>query len=162
MPSLPGPTGRALALRVPVMSDETRSRPFALVALASVYLFSLLLAVSNYGQPFPFMGRFYPGRAGEWLVFADSICSLYLIIGILKRQRLTVWLLIAYNLFDICNACVNLAQLSASEYARLAGAPIPDGDLRFNTLAAALVLMLLNVYVFGNRRHFHNSSPYLF
>jgi hypothetical protein len=144
------------------MPDETPRRPLALLALAAVYLFSLLMAVSNYGYPFPFMGRCYTGRAGEWLVFADSMISLYLVMGILKRQRLTLWLLIAYNLLDICNACVNLALFSASQYASLAGAPVPEAELRLNTFVAALVLMLLNVYVLGNRRHFNNDSPYLF
>lgn len=144
------------------MPDESRGRPLALQAIAAVYLFSLLLAASSYGYPFPFMGRVYTGRAGEWLVLADGMVSLYLVIGVLKRQRLTLWLLIAYNLVDIRNACVNLALLPASAYARLAGVPIPEGELLFNTLAAALLLMLLNLYAFGNRRHFDNGSRYLF
>ena len=144
------------------MPDATQGRPFGLNALAAAYIFFLLLSASGYGDPFPFMGRFYPGRPGELLVFADSIISLYLCIGILKRQRLTVWLLIAYNLLDICNGCVNLALISPAEYARLAGGPIPMDELRINTLAAALLLMLLNLYVFRNRRHFDNLSPYLF
>jgi len=144
------------------MTDATKGRPFGLNALAAAYLCFLLLTVSSYGYPFPFMGRFYAGRPGECLVFADSIISLYLLIGILKRQRFTVWLLIAYNLLDICNAAVNLALIPPGLYARLADAPIPEDELRFNTLAAALVLVLLNIYVFRNRRHFDNRSPYLF
>ncbi|HBG04037.1 MAG: hypothetical protein A2075_22480 [Geobacteraceae bacterium GWC2_58_44] len=144
------------------MSDEAPRRPFALVIIAAIYLFSLLLAVSNYGHPFPFMGRFCQGGAGERLVFGDSIICLYLFLGILKRQRLTVWLLIGYNLLDICNACVNLALIPVGAYAQLAGTPIPEAELRFSTIGAALLLILLSVYVFGNRRHFNNSSPYLF
>jgi hypothetical protein len=147
---------------MPLMPDATQGRPLGLHALAAAYVFFLLLTVSSYGYPFPFMGKFYPGRAGDCLVFADSMVSLYLCIGILKRQRLTVWLLIAYNLLDICNACVNLALIPPSLYARLAEAPIPEDELRFNTLAAALFLLLLNVYVFRNRRYFDNRSPYLF
>ena len=143
------------------MQDNAR-RPFGLNALAGAYLFFLLLSVASYGYPFPFMGRFYPGRAGECLVFADSIISLYLLIGIIKRQSLTVWLIIGYNLLDIGNACVNLALLTPGAYARVAGTPVPEGELRFNTLAAALVLILLNLYVFRMRRHFDNRSPYLF
>jgi hypothetical protein len=144
------------------MSDETGRRPFALFALAAVYLFSLLLAASDYGMPFPFMGSCYQGRVGEWLVFADSMICLYLVIGILKRQRFTLWLLIGYNLLDICNACVNLLRMSAEEYALCAGASVPQAELRVNTLSAALFVVLLNLYAFGNRRHFDNGSPYLF
>jgi len=144
------------------MPEHAKNRPFALSVLAALYLFFLLLTVSSYGSPFPFMGRFYPGRAGDCLVFADSIIAIHLFIGILKRQRLTLWLLIAYNLLDICNACVNLALIPTVEYARLADTPIPEGVLRFNTLAAALFLLLLNLYLFRNRRLFDNRSPYLF
>lgn len=144
------------------MSDETPGPPLPLLAVAAVYLFSMLLAASSFGAPFPFMGRCYLGRTGELLIFADSMISLYLVIGILKRQRFTLWLLIAYNLLDICNACVNLALLSPAQYASLAGVPIPESELRMNTLMAALLLMFLNVYVFGNRRLFDNRSPYLF
>jgi hypothetical protein len=144
------------------MPDTTRGRPLGLNALAAAYLFFLLLSASSYGDPFPFMGRFYPGRPGHFLVFADSMVTLYLCIGILKRQRLTAWLLIAYNLLDICNAGVNLALIAPDQYARLVGTPIPVDQLRINTFAAALFLMLLNVYVFRNRRHFDNRSPFLF
>jgi len=144
------------------MPDATRGRPFGLNALAAAYFFFLLLSAASYGDPFPFMGRFYPGRAGEGLAFFDSIISLYLCIGILRRQRLTAWLIIGYNLLDLGNACVNLVLIPPEQYALLAGTPIPMNELRINTLAAALVLMLLNLYVFRNRRHFDNLSPYLF
>ena len=144
------------------MPDTTQSRPFGLSALAAAYFFFLLLTTSSYGDPFPFMGEFYQGRAGAVLVFADSMISLYLLIGILKRQRLTVWLIIGYNLLDICNACVNLALIAPEQYARLAQVPIPVDELRFNTLVAALVLVLLSLYVFRIRDQFTNRSPYLF
>ena len=144
------------------MSAESARPPLALLAIAAVYLFSLLLAVSNYGYPFPFMGSCYTGGAADCIVFGDSMISLYFIIGILKRQRLTLWLLIAYNLLDVGNALVNLALLSPAQYASLAEAPIPEGELRLNVMVAALLLMLLNLYVFANRRHFNNRSPYLF
>lgn len=142
--------------------EETGGRPFALLLLAAIYLCSLLLAVSGYGDPFPFMGRFYLAEAGGRLVFADSMICLYLVIGILKRQRLTAWLMVGYNLLDIANACVNLAVIPPKLYAQLAGTPVPGDELRLNTIVAALVLMLLNIYVFANRRHFNNRSPYLF
>ena len=137
-------------------------RPLALFPLVLVALFSLLLAFSNYGNPFPFMGTLYQGEVAQRFVFADSLVSLYLLIGIVKRQQLTVWLLIAYNLVDICNAWVNLALIPLADYAQLAAVPVSEEDLRFNTLFATLVLMLLNLYLYRNRRQFNNYSPYLF
>lgn len=129
---------------------------------AAVYLFSFLFAASSYGDPFPLMGRFYAGRAAEALVLADSIASLYLLIGILKRQRLTLWLLVAYNLFDVCNALANLALIPAEEYARRGGAFISAAELRTNTLIAVLFLVALTAWLLLNRRHFDNKSAYLF
>ena len=144
------------------MDDAAPSRPLGLTALAAAYFFFLLMTASSYGYPFPFMGSFYQGTSAQAFVVADSIISLYLFLGILKRQRLTVWLIIGYNLLDVLNACINLVRISPAQYALLVGEPIPEDTLRLNTLASALLLMLLNVYVFRNRRHFFNRSPYLF
>ena len=144
------------------MSNDEPGRPFGLTLLAAAYFSFLLLTASTYGDPFPFMGRFYTGRPAEALVLADSLISLYLCLGILKQQRLTVWLLLGYNLLDIANACVNLALIPAADYARLAQVAVPEDELRLNTFVAATVLMLLNAYVLRNRRHFVNRSPYLF
>lgn len=142
------------------MSDERR--PLALFPLAAIALFSLLLGFSSYGNPFPFMGTIYQGEAAERFVFGDSLITLYLLIGILKRQQLTVWLLITYNLVDMTNAWVNLALIPAAEYGALAVVPVSEQDIRFNTIFATLVLTLLNVYLYRNRRQFDNPSPYLF
>jgi hypothetical protein len=118
--------------------------------------------MSSYGEPFPWMGRFYTGRPAQWLVIADSLVSLYLFLGILKRQRLTVWFIIGYNLLDIGNALVNLALIPAAEYAKVADQPVPQEGVLANTLVAALLLMLMNAYVYRRRQLFTNRSPYLF
>ncbi|QWV94547.1 hypothetical protein KP004_04995 [Geomonas oryzisoli] len=144
------------------MTVENGRRPASLWPLVLLTSFSLLLCFSSYGNPFPFMGTLYQGGAAERFVFADSLISLYLLIGVLKRQRLTVWLLIGYNLCDILNAWVNLALIPAAEYARLAGAPVPEGDLLSTTLLATIALILMNMYIFRIRRAFDNPSPYLF
>ncbi|WP_185244563.1 hypothetical protein [Citrifermentans bremense] len=142
------------------MSGE---RPrLALLPLAVVAGFSMLMAFSNYGAPFPFLGVIYEGGAAKALAFADSLISLYLLIGVLKRQQLTVWLLMAYNLFDICNAWINLAIIPFDEYARLAVVAVSEDDLRFNTLFVTVILVLLNLYLFRIRRQFDNRSLYLF
>lgn len=133
-----------------------------MIFVAAVSLLSLLLAFTSFGDPFPFMGTLYTGEAAQCLVFGDTMICLYLVIGILKRQRLTVWLLMAYNLLDICNAWVNLALIPAAEYARAAQAPVPEQDLLFNTLFASLLLVLLNLYLYRIREQFDNRSPYLF
>lgn len=136
--------------------------PFSLLPLAVVAGFSMLMAFSNYGAPFPFLGIIYEGGAAKALAFVDSLISLYLLIGVLKRQQLTVWLLMAYNLFDICNAWINLAIIPIDEYVKLAAVAVFEDDLRFNTVFATVVLLLLNLYLFRIRRQFDNRSLYLF
>ena len=143
-------------------SDETAESPFAIFALGGIYLFALVIAMAGYGHPFPFMGTFYEGGAAQRLVFADSLISLYLFIGVLRRQRLTVWLLIAYNLFDIANGLVNLALLPPSAFEKLAGAPVARSELYADTMTAVVLLLVLNLVIFANRRHFTNRSLYLF
>lgn len=138
-----------------------KKTPPALLALAGFYLFSLLLAASNLGSPFPLLGRIYRGGAGEWLGFAEVMISLYLCLGILKRQRLAFWLVIAYNLFDICNGLVNLALIAPREYAAV-GIAIPENELCINTFGAVLILLLITFCLFRKRSEFSNSSPYLF
>ncbi|MBJ6750638.1 hypothetical protein [Geomonas anaerohicana] len=144
------------------MPDESGRRPASLWPLVLLTSFSLLLCFSSYGNPFPFMGTLYQGGTAQRFVFGDSLISLYLLLGVLKRQRLTVWLLIGYNLLDICNAWVNLTLIPAAEYARLADAPVPEGDLLSSTLLASIALILMNIYIFRVRREFDNPSPYLF
>jgi len=138
------------------------NQSFGLFLVASIYLLSLLLSASNFGSPFPFLGSFYQGTAGESLTTADCLINLYLFIGILKRQRLTLWLLLAYNLYDICNALLNYFLIPNAEYGRLAGGAVPEGDLLFNTFAAVIFVLLMSLYLFRYRDHFDNKSPYLF
>ncbi|QXE92901.1 hypothetical protein [Geomonas subterranea] len=144
------------------MSADSGRRPASLWPLVLLTSFSLMLCFASYGNPFPFMGTLYQGASAQRFVFGDSLISLYLLIGVLKRQRLTVWLLIGYNLVDICNAWVNLSLIPAAEYARLAGSPVPEGDLLSSTLLASIALILMNMYIFRMRREFDNPSPYLF
>ena len=142
------------------MPEEKRS-PLAFFGLAAIYLVSGVSSVSNYGEPFPFLGQVYSGETSEYFYFADGLISLYLFIGILKRQWLTLWLLIAYNFLDSFNAVGNLLLLPIDGYARLRS-PIPVTEFRLNTFGLAILLLLLNVYLYMNRRQFSNRSPYLF
>ncbi|HJV37021.1 hypothetical protein [Geomonas sp.] len=143
------------------MPAEARP-PFALPLVATVYLISLLLSASSYGDPIPFMGRFYTGKAAACLVFVDCLVSLYLAIGTMKRQRLTVWLIIGYNLLDLVSALLNLALIPLEEYARVSQVAISQDAVFFDTLAAGGILLFISVYVFRKRRYFYNRSPYLF
>lgn len=136
-------------------------RKFVLVPLVGVYLLSMLITLSHLGDPFPFMGKIYSGDDSESLIFAGSIISLYLIVGILKRQRLTLWLLIAYNFLESMNGLSNLLLLPVQQIITASGAIVPDYHYRINAFAVFVLFLLLNVFLYFNRDRFDNKSIYL-
>ncbi|HEY5512014.1 MAG TPA: hypothetical protein VIK40_00080 [Geomonas sp.] len=145
--------------RIVVVSDERRH--FVLAPLIGVYLLCMLITLSQLGEPFPFMGKLYSGDASESLIFADSVISLYLIVGILKRQQLTLWLLIAYNLVVSFNGIANLFLLPVQQITTVSGTIVPDYHYRLNAFWVFVMFLLLNLFLYLNRRHFDNKSIYL-
>ncbi len=141
--------------------NETR-RPFGLTLLTGLYLFFFLLSLSTYGNPFPFMGRIYQNTPAKVLVFFDSLICIYLFIGICKRQTLTWYLLLAYNLFEIINTIVNLTFIPAEEIAKLVGSNIDRNALVVNNIAAALAILLLSQFIYRNKGYFNNQDKFLF
>jgi hypothetical protein len=142
------------------MADE-RKGSLVLVPLVGVYVLCLLLTLSHLGDPFPFMGKLYSGDASESYIFVDSIVSVYLIFGILKRQRLTLWLLIAYNFVKSLSGLANLLLLPVQHIANSSGLMVPDYEYRLNAFWVMALFLLLNVFLYFNRRNFDNESPYL-
>ena len=137
-------------------------RPLGLTLLAGLYLFLFLVSASTYGNPFPFMGRIYSGLPAKGLVLADCILCLYLLLGILKRQRLTWYLLIAYNLFEIANTIVNVSYITVAELEAHLGTQVSPDGLWANNIAAALAMLLLTQYIYRHREFFSCDRPYLF
>ena len=83
--------------------DDEMRRPLGLTLLAGLYLFFFLLSASTFGYPFPFLGHILTGTVAKTLVLTDSLVCLYLFLGVFKRQVLTWYLLIVYNLFQVVN-----------------------------------------------------------
>lgn len=142
--------------------DHEARRPFGLTLLTGLYLFFFLLSISTYGSPFPFMGSIYQGGAAKVLVFADSLICIYLFIGICKRQTLTWYFLLAYNLFEIVNTIVNLTFISPLEVEKLIGATVDQHALAVNNIAAALAILLLSQFIYRSKKYFNNSDKFLF
>jgi hypothetical protein len=142
--------------------DGPARRPLGLVLLGGLYLFFFLLTMSTFGHPFPFMGTILQGRAAEALVFADSMACLYLFLGLMKRQMLTWYLLIAYNSFEIANTLVNLRFITASDVEKIAGKPVDPQGLLVNNISVVVAIILLTVFIYRHREFFNNRSNYLF
>jgi len=142
--------------------DSESRRPFGLTLLTGLYLFFFLLSISTYGNPFPFMGKIYQGTPAKVLVFFDSLFCIYLFIGICKRQTLTWYLLLCYNLFEIINTIVNLTFITPQEITKLVGASVDQNALIVNNIAAALAILLLSQFIYRNKRYFNNPDKFLF
>lgn len=142
--------------------DSDGRRPFGLTLLTGLYLFFFLLSISTYGNPFPFMGSIYQHTPAKVLVFCDSLMCVYLFIGILKRQTVTWYLLIAYNLLEIVNTIVNLTFISPEEVAKVLGTAVDQQALVVNNVAAALAILLLSQFIYRNKSYFNNPDKFLF
>lgn len=142
--------------------DNEVRRPFGLTLLAGLYLFFFLLSISTYGSPFPFMGSIYQGLTAKVLVFFDSLICIYLLIGIFKRQELTWYLLLGYNMFEIVNTIINLSFLKPKDIEKLIGSTVDHNALIVNNIAAALAILLLSQFIYRSRKYFNNTDKFLF
>lgn len=142
--------------------DGDQRRPLGLVLLTGLYMFFFLVTATTYGHPFPLLGKVYVGTAAKVIVFADSLVCLYLFLGIAKRQLLTWYLLIGYNLFEIVNTIVNLNFISLAELERVIGERIEREALIVNNVASALAILLLTQYIYRHRHFFTSRRKYLF
>jgi hypothetical protein len=142
--------------------DNEQRRPLGLVLLGGLYLFFFLLTMSTFGHPFPFMGTVLLGKPAQALVFVDSMICLYLFLGLMKRQRLTWYLLIAYNCFEIANTLINLRYISAADVEKIAGQPVDPQALLVNNISVAVAIILLTIFIYRHREFFNNRSNYLF
>ena len=147
------------------MTDADHSdihRPLGLNLLAGLYLFFFLLSASTFGNPFPCLGTIHVGTPAKVLVFLDSIICLYLFLGIMKRQSLTWYLLLGYNVFEILNIILNVTYIPRDELERTIGAQVNPDALTVNNIAAALALLLLTQFIYRHRHYFGNKGKYLF
>jgi len=141
--------------------DEVH-RPLGLNLLAGLYLFFFLVSASTFGNPFPFLGKVYLGGAAKALVFVDSLLCLYLFIGIMKRQVLTWYFLLGYNLFEIVNTIVNLSCITREELEKVVDGKVHQEALLVNNIAAALAILLLSQFIYRHKHYFTNKGKYLF
>ncbi len=142
--------------------DNELRRPLGLTLLTGLYLFFFLITASTFGHPFPFMGQIYSGIPAKVLVFIDSMCCLYLFLGILKRQLLTWYLLISYNLFEIVNTITNLSNISLPDLEKITGSRINQEALWTNNIASSLAILLLTQLIYRHKHYFTSRRLYLF
>jgi hypothetical protein len=142
--------------------DDEMRRPLGLILLAGLYLFFFLLTASTFGHPFPFLGHIFTGTAAKAIVMVDSLACLYLFMGVFKRQLLTWYFLLAYNLFEIINTIINLSLISTPDLEKVLGERVNQEALIVNNIASALAILLLTQYIYRHKYFFTNRQNYLF
>jgi len=142
--------------------DMAERRPLGLNLLTGLYAFFFLVTFTTVGHPFPLMGKIYTGSTAQVLVFFDSLICLYLVLGLVKRQYLTWYLLIGYNFFEIGNTMVNLAFITPAELERFAGESVNQEALLVNNIIVALTILLLTQFIYRHKGYFNNRRLLLF
>ena len=141
---------------------EQERRPLGLNLLTGLYAFFFLVTFSTVGHPFPFMGRVYTGSVAQTLVFMDSLISLYLVIGLVKRQCLTWFFLMGYNFLEIGNTVVNLIAITPAELERFVGERVDGQGVLLNNLIVVLLILLLTQFIHRHKGYFTNRRLLLF
>ena len=145
-----------------IHNEHELRRPLGITLLGGLYLFFFMLTVSSYGQPIPFLGSIYHGRTAGLLVFLDSLICLYLFLGLMKRQKLTWYLLLGYNAFEVINTVTNLLIITPAELEKIIGEKVDPAGLLSSNLSVILALLLLSGFIFRQHDYFTNRSKYLF
>ncbi len=137
-------------------------RPLGMTLLSGLYLFFFLLTASSYGQPIPFMGAIYQGTPAQALVIVDSVICLYLLLGIMKCQRLTWYVLLGYNVFEVVNTLINLLLITSTELEKVIDEKVDISGLVASNIGVMVAIILLSGFIFRQRGYFSNRSKYLF
>ena len=142
--------------------DDRTRRPLGLNLMAGLYLFFFLVSASTFGNPFPFLGEIHEGTPAKALVLIDSLICLYLFLGVMKRQVLTWYLLLGYNLFEVVNTVVNLRYISHHELEKYFGTGVHRDAMVTNNIAASLAILLLSQFIYRHKHYFTNREKFLF
>ncbi|MDK9716394.1 MAG: hypothetical protein OEL57_00630 [Trichlorobacter sp.] len=143
-------------------TGEYRPRSQAMVMLTGLYLFLLLMTVMSYGQPVPLFGFLLEDTPARIFIVVDSLVCLHLFLGLLKRQRLTWYLLLIYNGYEILNTLLNLWLVPHKELERLLERQIDPGGMLVSNLVTVGILLWISWVIRRQREQFTNHSPYLF
>jgi hypothetical protein len=143
-------------------TEEAQPRSQILVMLTGLYLFLLLMTLLSYGQPVPFFGQILENRAGQIFIVVDSLVCLHLFLGLWQRQRLTWYLLLIYNGYEVLNTLVNLWLVPRKELERILERAVDPNGMMMSNLVTVGILLWVSLLIWKQREQFKNHSPYLF
>lgn len=130
--------------------------------LTGLYFFLLLTTVMSYGQPMPLFGQLLEGRAAQIFIALDSLVCLYLFLGLWQRQRLTWYLLMIYNGYEVLNTLLNLWLVPRKELERILERSVDSSGMLLSNLITIIIVLWVTWVIRQQREQFTNHSPYLF
>lgn len=140
------------------MTDD--QHPSLLLCL--YYGFLLVTTALSYGYPYPLFGWLLDGLAARVAIAVDCLVLLHIVVGVWKAQRLSWYLLIGYNLFELASLAATLLLLGPSQFASAYSEQITTGSFYTGALVAAAVMALVTLHAFRRKASFRNKNPYLF
>ena len=137
-------------------------RTHQMVLLTGLYLFLCVMTITSYGQPIPVMGIMLEHGRAEVFIAIDSLITLYLFLGLWKRQVITWHLLLACNLFEVINISINLWKLDHLVLERVLERSVDPQGLLLSNISTIVLIGWVSRMIWLQRPQFCNRSPYLF
>ncbi|WP_025323841.1 hypothetical protein [Deferrisoma camini] len=139
----------------------TGRRPASFALLFYYFLLLVSTAAAN-GSPYPFFAWVFEGTAARIAVVLDCLVLIHIVVGVLKAQRLTWWILLVYNAVQLASVAVGLWAWPMDELALAFGFEDATGSLVSVLAVSALAMAVATAYAWRLRDAFWDENPYLF
>lgn len=131
-------------------------------ALCFYYAFLLLTTALSHGLPYPMFGSILSGATANVALLVDCLVLIHIILGVVRAQRLTWYLILVYNGINLASLVVTLVVLSPAEIGAMFDGIEPEPAVFYRSIALSVLAMVLaTLYTVRARDRFSNSSPYL-
>ena len=131
-------------------------------SLCAFYSFLLFATALSYGSPYPVFGEVFTGRAANAAVLMDCLILLHILIGVWKAQRLSWYLLLSYNGFELASLAATVFRLGAEGLARVAGEETSPQAVQTGAVVLGAALAIATLHAVKLRNAFRNPNPFLF
>lgn len=130
--------------------------------LVLYYTFLLVTTGLSYGYPYPLFGVLLTGGWARAAFVADCLVLLHIVLGVWKAQRLTWYLLLCYNAFELVSLLLDLVRLDPKDLAQAFGGDVSVRAFYAGALIGSGLMILATAHAIRLRHAFSNRDPYLF
>ncbi len=143
------------------MNTSARRRP-ASFALLFYYVLLFLSTASAYRKPYPVFAWVLRGAPARAAVVLDCLVLVHIVVGIVRAQRLTWYLVLAYNALQMGSLAVGLHTWPLSDLAAELGFRQGAGTLETALWISGLTTAVASAYAVHRRAAFWDPNPFLF